>query len=161
MTTAPDTLTAVKIELEKLIHGYAACIDAGDFNGVAGLFARGRISAPDGTVLAEGYDDVLAFYRATVRLHPESGTPRTQHVVSNIVLSIDMKNGVAQSRSTYTVFQQTADLPLQAIVTGTYNDRFRCVEGRWCFRERKSTPNLVGELGQHLLRFSNRMHEEH
>ena len=144
-----DARTAI----EQLVYRYAACVDAGDFAGVAELFARGRMTGPDGTLLAEGRNAVLAFYTATIRLYPETGTPQTQHVMSNLVLDIDEDAGRARGRCNYTVFQKVADSPLQAIICGAYNDLFEREQGLWRFAERQTVPGLYGDLSRHLLRF--------
>jgi hypothetical protein len=49
------------------------------------------------------------------------------------------------------VFQQTDELPLQAIIAGRYHDTFRRVEGRWWFDTREMFVDLTGDLSHHLL----------
>ena len=49
-----------------------------------------------------------------------------------------------------TVFQQTAELPLQAIIVGRYRDTFHLVDGRWCFDTREMVVDLTGDLSHHL-----------
>jgi hypothetical protein len=48
------------------------------------------------------------------------------------------------------VFQATADLPLQPIVAGRYQDRFERVEGVWRFAEREMNVQQVGDVHEHL-----------
>ena len=143
-----DQYFDAKGEIEALIHRYAKRVDDGDFAGVAELFSAGRIISADGTVLAQGFEAVHEFYSATVRLYPPHNTPLTQHVVSNLVLDIDehLANGSCQ----YTVFQCTDKLPLQPVIAGRYLDMFERSDGQWRFRERKMSPQLIGDLSQHL-----------
>lgn len=139
-------------EVENLLYRYAERIDAGDFAGVAELFAEGRIlAAPDAPPEATfaGRERVLALYRGSVRLHAD-GTPRTKHVTTNAIVEVDAEAGTATARSNYTVFQQVDDGPLQAIVCGRYHDTFRCQEGEWRFDSRTMFVDLTGDLGQHL-----------
>jgi len=151
---SPDSPLSARTEIERLVYRYAECIDNGDLAGVAELFANGRMTAPDGSILAEGFEDMLAFYQEIIRLYPETNTPQTQHVMSNLVVDVDENNGRATGSCYYTVFQKTNELPLQAIITGRYRDTFELREGSWQFRERQTLPQLVGDLSKHLMRFT-------
>jgi SnoaL-like domain len=135
--------------IENLIHTYAERIDAGDLAGVAELFEHGRIEAAPGIVI-EGSEQVRKLYEGSTRLY-DDGTPRTRHVTTNVTIEVDDESVAASSRSYYTVFQQTDDLPLQAIIAGRYHDTFHLVEGRWCFDTRAMFVDLKGDLGHHLL----------
>ena len=98
----------------------------------------------------EGSDAVRAMYDGATRLY-EDGSPRTRHVTTNVVIEVDEPAGTASSRSSYTVFQQTDELPLQAIIVGRYRDTFHRVDGRWCFDTREMIVDLTGDLSHHLL----------
>ncbi|MCU0310189.1 MAG: nuclear transport factor 2 family protein [Acidimicrobiales bacterium] len=136
-------------EIETLLHRYAEAIDAGDFGAVGELFAHGRICGPDGTTIAHGADGVAALYTATTRRYPDDGTPKTRHMVTNVVVEVD--GDTADVRSRFTVYQATDALPLQPIIAGDYADRFARVDGTWRFAERVMKPALYGDLSQHLL----------
>lgn len=136
-------------EIENLIYCYAERIDAGDLEGVAELFRHGAIRAPAMDSRVDGYDEVLAMYRASCRLYPETGTPCTRHVTTNVQIEVDGDS--ATSRSSFTVFQATEALPLQPIIIGRYSDRFEQREGRWRFSERSMYVDLVGDCSAHLL----------
>jgi 3-phenylpropionate/cinnamic acid dioxygenase small subunit len=139
-------------EIEHLLYRYAEAIDGGDFAGVGELFRHGRIGGEgdDGPVtLAEGTDAVDEFYRSLVRLY-DDGTPRTRHVTTNPIVEVDDEAGTATSRSSYTVFQATDALPLQAIIIGRYRDTFRRIDGDWWFESRTMIADLTGDLSQHL-----------
>ena len=101
-------------------------------------------------VLAEGGDAAVAHFRRLVKVHPD-GTWRTKHVTTNAIVELDGTEETAACRSVYTVFQQTPDLPLQAIIVGRYHDRFETIDGRWELTERRYFADLVGDLGDHLL----------
>jgi 3-phenylpropionate/cinnamic acid dioxygenase small subunit len=137
-------------EIENLLYAYAERIDLGDLDGVADLFAHGRIcgveNGPPETVF-EGRDRVRAMYAMSTRLHPE-GTPKTKHVTTNAQVFVDGTTG--SSRSYYTVFQATAELPLQPIITGHYHDTFQLIDGVWWFDTRIMFVDQVGDLSHHL-----------
>lgn len=133
-----------------LLCRYADLIDAGDLDGVGELFTHGRIVTEDGAVLAEGAAAVATLYRSTTRLH-DDGTPRTAHLLTNVVVAVDHGAGTAHARSRFTVLQATATVPLQPVITGAYRDRFTRRDDGWWFTERCMIPRLLGELGDHLL----------
>ncbi len=140
-------------EIENLLYTYAERIDAGDLEGVADLFAHGRIAAspeagPEQTF--EGRERVLALYRGSTRIYAD-GSPHTKHVTSNSIIEVDAAGDGASARSYYTVFQQVEDLPLQPIISGRYHDRFKCIEECWHFDTRIMIVDLVGDLSRHLL----------
>ena len=135
-------------EIRNLLGRYCDLIDAGDFEGVGGLFAEGTLADDRGRPLAAGAEAVAAFYAGSTRRH--GATPRTKHVVANTVLE-EGDDGSITARSSYLVLQATDDLPFQPIITGRYVDRFeRGDDGRWRFAERRFFVDLHGELGHHL-----------
>ncbi len=140
-------------QIENLMYTYAERIDAGNLEGVADLFAHGRIvaspDAPVETVVA-GRDEVLGMYRGSTRLYP-CGTPRTKHVTTNAIIEADDDAGTAAARSYYTVFQQLDDFPLQPIITGRYHDTFHRIDGMWWFDQRTMLVDQLGDLSRHLL----------
>lgn len=136
--------------ITNLIHRYAELIDAGDLAGVADLFAHGEVSAEGSPEVARGRDAVLTMYSSTARIHAD-GTLRTKHVTTNAIVEVQAEAGTATCRSYYTVLQQTADLPLQAIICGRYHDRFERVNGTWRFAKRHIFTDLFGDLSEHLL----------
>ena len=81
-----------------LMFRYAECVDAADFDGIAALFAHGRITneGVDGAIV--GADAVRKLYERTNRVH-DDGTTRTRHVNSNVTVDIDEVAGRASARS--------------------------------------------------------------
>ena len=125
MTAADDAR-----EVEHLLYRYAELIDAGDFDGVAELFAHATLHAvPDGPpdTVFTGREAVRALYERSTRRY-EDGTPRSRHLVTNAIVEVDPATGTATARSVFTVLQATQALPLQPIITGRYRDTFRSEE---------------------------------
>lgn len=145
-------LTVVEAAAEairNLLGRYCELMDAGDFAGLAALFSSAELADEKGRVFARGRDEVLAQWVARTILY--DGSPRTRHLVANPVITVDDSSGLASATSAYVVFQATDDLPLQAIISGRYADRFaRDITGRWAFVQRRYAVDLVGNLSQHL-----------
>ena len=129
-----------------LVHAYAERLDAGDLDGVAALFADAAYGRAGGPV-RRGAAEVRAAL-GVVKLH--EGSPRTKHVITNLVVEVDEAPGTSVARSYFTVLQATAGLALQAILAGRYHDRFERVGGAWRFSERVIHIDLAGELREHL-----------
>ena len=139
-----------RTQIEALIYTYAERLDGGDFEGVAALFEHGRISAEGAGPAAEGRDAVLALYADSVRRY-EDGTPRTRHLTTNVVITVDEDAGTATSSAYFIVLQQLDDFPLQAIVAGRYCDGFVRADGVWRFATRHMYLDLIGDVSRHLL----------
>ena len=92
------------------------------------------------------------YYASIVRCYPDSGTPKTRHVVSNASIEYDGAPDRAKARSYFTVLQRTETLPLQVICAGTYFDKFAKVDGEWRFVQRGEDLELAGDFSGHLLR---------
>jgi 3-phenylpropionate/cinnamic acid dioxygenase small subunit len=132
-----------------LMYRYAESIDAADFEGIGEVFA-------DAVMTNEGTDDELRggeaisrLYQRTNRVH-DDGTLRTRHLTGNVFVDVDEDADTATARSSFVVFQQTATLPLQPIVTGRYRDRFARVDGVWRFAQRHMIVDHIGDVREHL-----------
>ncbi|MDT5011793.1 MAG: hypothetical protein QOH57_3410 [Mycobacterium sp.] len=138
--------------IENLVYTYAERIDDGDLDGVAALFAHGRIcgmeDGPPETVF-EGTNRVRQMYDMATRLY-EDGTPKTKHMTTNVRIDVDDAAGTARGSAYYAVAQATPDLPLQIIITGHYKDTFRRIEGTWWFDTRIMFIDQVGDTSHHL-----------
>ncbi len=145
-TTFPDWHA-----INTLLVTYAAHVDAGRFAEVAAMFehATYRVEYADSGRVAsyQGAAQVRAFCDQT-RLYPD-GTPRTKHVITNVLIEVDGDR--ARADCYVTVFQQTDVLPLQPIASGRYADRFERVGGTWRFADRLITGFLLGDRSQHVV----------
>lgn len=144
-------VTSSEAAITNLLYRYAEMVDGGRFEELAAeLFAHARfVIAPAPADLIDG--PAMAQLIAATTIRYEDGTPRTKHVITNPILAVDEKAGVASCRSYYTVYQQTPSLPLQPVVAGRYHDSFARIEGEWCFTLRDYTMiDMVGDTSQHL-----------
>lgn len=131
-------------QILNLLHVYAERVDAGDFDGVAELFAHGTYRMAD-TVLTAG--EIADTMRATVRLY-DDGTPRTKHLVLNTVL--DHQGGAVHARSSFVVLQAADGQGIVPILTGRYLDTFSWAGDHWWFADRRVEIDQVGDLSHHL-----------
>ena len=130
-------------------------IDRGELAAVDALFARGKIIAIDGDgndqdIIGEAAIHVM--YSAFTRLYPDSGTPHTLHMTSNVLVDLEDGGERARARSYAVVFQALGDFPLQPIIGVRYFDTFALGAGGWRFGERRIDVRLQGDLSRHLLR---------
>ncbi len=145
-----------ELSIANLIYTYAERIDAGDFSGVGELFEHA-------TLTFEGYEDAVrgkeateSLYNRTTRRY-EDGTPRTKHVVTNVMVEVDADATAATSRSYFTVFQAVpGHLALQPVIAGRYRHGFEKYGGNWRFSSMHIIIELVGDLGHHMLFDLNR-----
>lgn len=139
-------------QIENLLYTYAERIDAGDLDGVAQLFAHGRIQGmedgPPETVFT-GTTGVRQMYEMATRLY-DDGTPKTKHLTSNVRIVVADDGDTARSTANYLVTQATPDLPLQVIITGHYHDTFRRIEDTWWFDTRTMFVDQIGDTSHHL-----------
>ena len=138
-------------EIENLIYTYAEFVDAGNLEGMAQLFSHAEFLGPDGKLAASGAEEFLTVQRQAIRIYEETGTPRTKHVTTNVLIEVDESTDAATARSYFTVFQSAEGIALQPIIAGRYKDSFERVDGKWRFRQRQSIPELFGDLSKHLL----------
>ncbi len=137
--------------INALLMTYAEHVDAGRYADVGAMFEHAvyRIEHADGEHVStfEGSEQVQAFCEQT-RIYPD-GTPRTKHVITNVMIDVDGDR--ARAHSYGTVFQQTDVLPLQPIASGRYVDRFERVVGTWRFAERVMSGFLLGDRSHHIV----------
>jgi hypothetical protein len=131
-----------------LMNEYCYRIDAGDIEGFARLFEHGSfhvLGDPSGPDV--GKDAVIETLQNVILY---DGKPRTQHVMSNIQIDINISGIEATARCYITVFQALPpDFPMQPIFGGYYQDRFERAESRWRFASREISPDLLGDLSRH------------
>jgi hypothetical protein len=137
--------------ITKLIYTYAERIDAGDFAGVAEVFAHATLTFEGFDHTVAGAPAVQAVYERTTRRY-EDGTPRTKHVMTNVMVDVDDEGLAASSRSYVTVLQAVPGaLALQPVIAGRYRHTYTCRAGRWEFASMHIIVDLVGDLGHHML----------
>ncbi len=137
--------------ITKLIYTYAERIDAGDFAGVAEVFADATLTFEGFGDAVEGREAIEALYTRTTRRY-EDGTPRTKHVMTNVMVDVADDGETASSRSYFTVLQAVPGaLALQPVIAGRYRHTYAQVDGRWRITSMHITIDLVGDLGHHML----------
>jgi 3-phenylpropionate/cinnamic acid dioxygenase small subunit len=132
-----------------LMFRYAECVDAADFDGIGELFADAVITNEGVAGEIAGAEAVKQLYANTNRVH-DDGTLRTRHLTANVQVDIEEAAGTATARSVFVVFQQTATLPLQPIVSGRYRDRFHRSNRGWRFALRHIVVDHIGDVREHL-----------
>ena len=114
----------------------------------AGCWAGPRSRAPGRQ--DRGAAAIAKLFAATTRRFPDTGTPRTRHLVLNPIVEV-YGNRTATARSTFCVVQATDTVPLQPIVVGRYFDGFSCDDTGWYFTERRVDVEMVGDVSAHLM----------
>ena len=140
----------VERAIERVVYGYTERLDAGDLRGAAEILAPARWKVSPDDIGITRTDDIHSFLERSVMRY-DDGTPRTKHVVTNLL--IDYDDNVphqAQSRSYFTVLQQLDDFPLQPIMGGRFHDWFERVDGEWRLMERVILSDLFGDLSRHV-----------
>lgn len=134
-------------DILNLIHTFADHFDNGDFGSAMAMFDRGEFKLSTGqTVTPEGMREI---WDMTVRLY--DGSPRTQHNVTNHIVTIDEHSGFAECRSRYTVHQWQERGEIITVALGRYIDRFARDEDGWYFTERDYAHlDYVGDISAHL-----------
>ena len=134
-----------------LVYAYAERIDVGDFEGVADLFAEAELTFEGFAEGRPGREKILAMYETSTRRY-DDGTPRTKHVMTNVVVEVDDDRRSATARTYFTVLQAVPGVfSLQPIIAGRYRDAFARTDGSWRFAHRHMLVDLVGDLSQHML----------
>ncbi len=143
--TATDAIT-------KLIYTYAERIDEGDFAGVGDLFAHATLTFEGFGDAVSGRDAIEALYTRSTRRY-EDGTPRTKHVMTNVMVDVDDDDETtARSRSYFTVLQAVPGaLALQPVIAGRYRHTYERVDAQWRVATMHIIIDLIGDLGHHML----------
>lgn len=144
MSDAADDVLAV----QRLMFEYAHRFDAGDIDGFAQLFERGTLDFGALAPPATGAAAVRAMIDRLVIMY--KGSPRTNHLTTNVIVDIDADRRGASARSYVQISQATKDFPVQIIMSGIYTDRFVREDGAWWFAERRGTGSLLGDVSHHL-----------
>ncbi|HEV8298181.1 MAG TPA: nuclear transport factor 2 family protein [Acidimicrobiales bacterium] len=140
---------AADVAVRTLVYNYAELIDSGDFDGIGELFRHATIDTGSGELVG-GTDAVRRMYEENTIRYPDTGTPHTRHVTTNLIVDIGADGATATCRSYVVVFQQVDDFPLQPVWSNRYEDRFECVDGTWRFAHRRMTDHMPGNTSRHL-----------
>ena len=144
-------MSDARTEIERLIFLCDAYNDAGDFDAVGQLFAHASIGVSGmADVVCEGAEGTANQFRTTTRSYPEGGA-RTHHLSTNLIIDVAESAGTSTCWSNYVMFQQTDELPLQAINCGRNFDTFERVDNAWRWKKRNINVTLVGEMSHHLV----------
>lgn len=137
--------------ITKLIYTYAERIDAGDFDGVAELFAEAALTFEGYDNAVTGRDAVARLYERSTRRY-ENGTPFTKHVMTNVIVDVGEDGDSAASRSYFTVLQAVPGaLALQPVIAGRYRHTYARDQGGWHVVTMHVIIDLVGDLNHHML----------
>jgi SnoaL-like domain len=131
-------------ELNNLYGRYAELLNLGRVDEIGELFKYGRIANSGGEDRV-GSEQVAALYRDSVVFGDKM--PDTLLVTTNIQLAID--GDLASGKAYYSAVHEVDGAP-KIVVAGRYNDKFRRIQGKWWFEERRMTVDLVGDLSTHL-----------
>jgi uncharacterized protein (TIGR02246 family) len=142
---------STEVAIANLIYTYAERMDAGDFAGVADLFAQATLTFEGFDAAVRGRDAIEALYLRSTRRY-EDGTPRTKHVMTNVIVEAADDGDTATSRSYFTVLQAVPGaLSLQPVVAGRYRHSYVKAEGGWHVTAMHITIDLAGDMTHHML----------
>lgn len=134
-------------EITALVYRYAELLDGGDIEGVVDLFAGAAWRSAATGEVRRGRDQIKSVYE---RVMLYDGTPRTRHLMTNLVIDLDEDATEATGRCAFTVLQGVDDgSPIEAILSGRYHDRYRRGPDGWQFAERVFIVDLLGDQSRH------------
>lgn len=138
--------------IQNLLHRYSDAVDKGDFAYVGAMFEHADVYFPgeETPSVKAGTRDFGTSLTQWTRIYPDTGTPKTRHLCTNLIIDFD-DDTHARTQTYFVVLQAAEDLPLQPIITGTYLDRLAKVDGAWRFTERRELIGQTGDLSAHLL----------
>jgi 3-phenylpropionate/cinnamic acid dioxygenase small subunit len=146
-------------QIRNLVYRYSEAVDTGHFAELDRLFARATVRMALGTNEpgpGMAGSETSALFSKGIILY-EDGTPRTRHVVTNLIIDVDEASGRATARSYNTTLQQVPGRFIEIIATARYQDTFGCADGVWFFTERiirhASVDNVrrdfIGDMSHH------------
>jgi 3-phenylpropionate/cinnamic acid dioxygenase small subunit len=131
-----------------LVYRYAELLDSGDIEGVVELFADADWRSDTTGEVRRGHDEIKAVYDRVILY--DDGTPKTRHLMTNLIIDVADGADVATGRSCYTVLQGIdPGAPIQTILSGRYHDQYRRTSEGWQFAERVFIVDLVGDQSRH------------
>ena len=137
--------------ITRLIYTYAERIDVGDFAGIAELFEHATLTFEGFSDAINGRESIERLYTRSTRRY-EDGTPKTKHVMTNVVVDVAEDGATAASRSYFTVLQAVpGELALQPVIAGRYRHTYHKVDGHWRVATMHVIIDLTGDLAHHML----------
>jgi hypothetical protein len=131
------------------MYRYAACIDLGDLDGVANLFINGEFRSAGNDRVLRGRDQVRKMFDGVVLY---DGTPRTHHVITNVIIDVEDAATEATGSCYFAVLQGVNEGgPIETILVGRYMDKYRRASSGWEFAERCVVTDFAGDLSRHYL----------
>ena len=131
-----------RAQLEIMVNSYAKNIDRGDFAGLGRLFRDGTWNSRSGAAESEAY-----LHRNMILY--SNGTPRTTHMVSNLVIDFTGEDE-AEATSCITLFLQPDGEPTpRPVYCLDYHDWFSRTSGSWSLKHRSVAPRF-GDFTGHL-----------
>ncbi len=147
-----------RFSIEGILFGYAEAIDTGDIEAASDLFAKGRVVMPDGATL-EGSQEVFDQYVGIIRFFDGDEnevdyvrgetTPRTKHVITNVVMRFNNSVNRADVKSYFSVYQNL-DGRNDIVAGGRYTDVFALDLTGWHITRREITLDSPGDITRHL-----------
>ncbi len=130
-----------------LVYRYAELLDAGDVDGVVGLFAGATWRSDATGAVLRTPEEIRAVYDRVILY---DGSPKTRHLMNNLVVDLVEGADEATGRCYYTVLQGIdAGAPIQTVLSGRYHDRYRRGPQGWQFADRVFVIDLAGDLSRH------------
>lgn len=154
MSSTGDRALAME-EIRNLVVQYAHAVDAGDFAAVGEYYDGARIQAfqpngdPMGDASTRSAREMEQFYESIIVVDAD-GFTGTQHLISNIQVTVDDACQNATARSSFTVLQKKSTGTIEVIITGTYADKYAMRARRWKLTSRDEFISLSGDLSEHL-----------
>jgi 3-phenylpropionate/cinnamic acid dioxygenase small subunit len=138
---------ADRYQISAIVYRYAELLDGGDLDGVTDMFADATWrSAATGAVLRTR-EEVRAVYDRVILY---DGSPRTRHLMDNLVIELVDGSDEATGRCYYTVLQGgEPGTPIEPILAGRYVDRYQRGPSGWQFADREFHVDLSGDLSRH------------
>ena len=136
--------------IANLIYSYAERIDAGDFAGVGELFDHATLTFEGFGEAVSGQEAIEALYRRTTRRY-EDGTPRTKHVMTNVIVDVDDGREPVESLLLHRPPSGARRARSPARHRRTLPSPLRAIRRRWRVTSMHIIIDLVGELGHHML----------
>jgi 3-phenylpropionate/cinnamic acid dioxygenase small subunit len=135
-------------EIAALVHRYAELIDAGDMEGVVAMFAAATWRSDASGAVLRTPDEIREVYDRIVLY--EDGTPKTRHLMNNLIIEMEDGADDATSRCSYTVLQGgEPGTPIEPILVGRYHDRYHRGPEGWHLADRLFIIDLVGDQSRH------------